>query len=165
MVYFGPPRITWSKLETPTLRFHCRSLYKVTRQGATVGGGIPFRRNSVEIISSLIRFFQRTTACRPRRQGWKIWSLGVYIRERWGRVCAENTLPLMDMLIPQLFWTFQIISSPTFYHCVWSVITADNFTLQRSVTSRSRRCSLNRSGRQPRHWSWTKHFTARSIVD
>ena len=37
----------------PTLRFDCQSLYKATRQRVTMGGGIPIRRSSVEIISSI----------------------------------------------------------------------------------------------------------------
>ena len=52
MVYFGPPWITWLNLENTHPPIDCRSLYKTSRQWATVGGGIPIRRSSVEIISS-----------------------------------------------------------------------------------------------------------------
>ena len=52
MVYFCPARITWSELEDthPPIWLH---VFIQRDLGGAVGGGIPIRRSSVEIISSL----------------------------------------------------------------------------------------------------------------
>ena len=52
MVYFGPPWITWSKLVNTHPPIWLPVFIQSNSPGATVGGGIPIRRSSVEIISS-----------------------------------------------------------------------------------------------------------------
>ena len=52
MVYFGPPWITCSNLEYTHPPIWLPVFIQSDSPGATVGGGIPIRRSSVEIISS-----------------------------------------------------------------------------------------------------------------
>jgi len=60
MAYFGPPQITWSKLENthPPIWLPVFIQSDSPLAGATEGGGIPIRRSSVKIISSLV--YERT---------------------------------------------------------------------------------------------------------
>jgi len=53
MVYFGPPRITWSKLEDTHPPIWLPVFIQRDPPGGAVGGGISIRRSSVEIISSM----------------------------------------------------------------------------------------------------------------
>jgi len=59
LVYFGPPWITWSNLEYTQPPTWLSVFIQRDSPGGVVGGGIPIRRSSVEIISSFFLFFYR----------------------------------------------------------------------------------------------------------
>ena len=61
-MYFGPPWITWSNLEYIHPPIWLPVFIQRDSPGGPVGGGIPIRRSSVEIISSLNSFY-RATLC------------------------------------------------------------------------------------------------------
>ena len=56
-MYFGPPWITWSNLEYTQPPIWLPVFIQRDSPGGAVGGGIPIRRSSVEIISSFILFY------------------------------------------------------------------------------------------------------------
>ena len=55
-MYFGPPWITWSNLEYTQPPIWLPVFIQRDLPGGAVGGGIPIRRSSVEIISGLVCF-------------------------------------------------------------------------------------------------------------
>ena len=127
MVYFSPPRITWSKLENTPLRFDCRPLYKVTRQGATLGGGIPIRRSSVEIISIVVDRSKFTCGISPIVSGWllvsSICSLLHSFHDTYGYY--HNTRAICDKL--KLFHEIRNWTIFCDFVMVWNVACERNY--------------------------------------
>ena len=69
-MYFGPLRITWSNLENTHPPIWLPVFIQRDSPGGAVGGGIPVRRSSVEIISSFYQYCVETVkkACEIK---WK----------------------------------------------------------------------------------------------
>ena len=145
-MYFSPPWITWFNLEYTHPPIWLPVFIQRDSPGGTVGGGIPIRRSSVEIISSYLS--KCSKIAEEHLPNWLLrWlvTLGFYFIFVWKRLIRGSGKPgkLREFNFAEFVSTLpgiRVARSPVFYGS--SRISAPVSTLQPPRRTMTGRCNL-----------------------